>query len=95
MKTNLLAYIPRDTPVHKLLGSVKLFIFLLWSILAMVGFDTRIMLGMSVLGIILLLELFGNFSLRKLSFKNRTFAVHRTRKCKTCEITNRVIEQVH
>ncbi|WP_038078176.1 energy-coupling factor transporter transmembrane component T family protein [Treponema primitia] len=47
----MLSYINRPSPVHKLTGASKLIVFLLWSVLTMAGYDTRIMLIMSVLGI--------------------------------------------
>jgi energy-coupling factor transport system permease protein len=49
----MLAYIDRPSPVHALSGATKLVVFLLWSILTMAGYDTRVMLIMSILGVIL------------------------------------------
>ncbi|GHV05299.1 cobalt ABC transporter permease [Spirochaetia bacterium] len=51
MSKFMLSYIERPSFVHKLSGAAKLVVFLLWSVLAMVGYDTRIMLIMAVLGI--------------------------------------------
>lgn len=53
MSRFMLGYTERVSPVHKLSGAVKLIVFLLWSVLTMAGYDTRIMLAMSVLGIAL------------------------------------------
>ena len=47
----MLSYIDRPSPVHALTGATKLIVFLLWSALTMAGYDTRVMLVMSVLGI--------------------------------------------
>ena len=61
-----LAYIPRRSPVHALCGASKLAVFLLWSVLTMVGYDTRVMAVMCILGMIC----FGiaHIKLREVSF---------------------------
>ena len=46
----MLAYIEKKSPVHRLSGATKLIVFLLWSVITMVGYDTRVMAGMCVLG---------------------------------------------
>jgi energy-coupling factor transport system permease protein len=51
MSRFMLSYIDRPSPVHKLSGAAKLIVFLLWSVLTMAGYDTRVMLVMSVLSI--------------------------------------------
>jgi energy-coupling factor transport system permease protein len=53
MSRFMLAYIDRTSPVHALSGATKFIVFLLWSVLAMAGYDTRIMLIMTVIGIVL------------------------------------------
>jgi energy-coupling factor transport system permease protein len=62
----LLSYIDRKSSVHALTGAVKLIVFLLWPVLTMVGYDTRIMLVMSFLGILLFVLSCTKF--RELSF---------------------------
>ncbi|MDR2160240.1 MAG: energy-coupling factor transporter transmembrane protein EcfT [Treponema sp.] len=49
----MLSYVKRSSPVHALTGAVKLVIFLLWSIIAMTGYDTRVMGIMAAMGIVL------------------------------------------
>jgi energy-coupling factor transport system permease protein len=49
----MLAYLDRISPIHALCGATKFIVFLLWSVLAMAGYDTRIMLVMTALGIVL------------------------------------------
>jgi energy-coupling factor transport system permease protein len=49
----MLAYIGKKSPIHSLSGAVKLMVFLLWSVLTMVGYDTRIMGALAVLSVIL------------------------------------------
>jgi energy-coupling factor transport system permease protein len=48
MKRFMLSYIDRPSPVHRLSGATKLIVFLLWSILSMAGYDTRIMAVMTL-----------------------------------------------
>jgi energy-coupling factor transport system permease protein len=48
----MLAHIRRRSPVHDLCGATKLLVFLLWSVLTMAGYDTRVMLVMAVLGMV-------------------------------------------
>ncbi|GMO12801.1 MAG: energy-coupling factor transporter transmembrane component T [Treponemataceae bacterium] len=50
MAKPMLAYIAGDSSVHRMPGALKIIIFLMWSILAMAGYDTRIMLVMTALG---------------------------------------------
>jgi energy-coupling factor transport system permease protein len=49
----MLSYIGRKSPVHALTGAVKLIVFLFWSVLTMVGYDTRVMLVVAFLGLLL------------------------------------------
>jgi energy-coupling factor transport system permease protein len=49
----MLSYTERSSPVHALTGAVKLVVFLLWSIIAMTGYDTRVMGIMAATGILL------------------------------------------
>jgi energy-coupling factor transport system permease protein len=62
----MLAYIGRKSPVHSLSGAVKLIVFLLWSVLTMVGYDTRIMAVLTVVSIIL-------FALSRIRFREVSF----------------------
>jgi energy-coupling factor transport system permease protein len=49
----MLAYIGRKSPLHSLSGAVKLIVFLFWSVLTMVGYDTRIMGALALVSVIL------------------------------------------
>jgi energy-coupling factor transport system permease protein len=46
----MLAYIKKESPIHRLSGATKLIVFLLWSIITMVGYDVRIMLVLCIVG---------------------------------------------
>ena len=50
---NLFNYIDRSSPVHRLTGATKLICLLLWSTAAMVTYDTRLLLVLSLLSILL------------------------------------------
>ncbi|MDR2607274.1 MAG: energy-coupling factor transporter transmembrane protein EcfT [Treponema sp.] len=66
MSRFMLSYLERSSPVHRVTGAVKLIIFLLWSVLAMTGYDTRVMLFSSGLG--LFLFIISGIKLRDISF---------------------------
>ncbi len=51
--SRMLSYVDRPSPVHALCGATKFLFFLMWSILAMMTFDTRILLTLVVLGVLL------------------------------------------
>jgi energy-coupling factor transport system permease protein len=62
----MLGYIERPSPVHALSGAAKFIIFLLWSVLAMAGYNTKIMLVMAVMGIVI-------FIISKIKFREVSF----------------------
>lgn len=47
----MLTYIERKSPIHALSGATRFLFFFLWSILAMITYDARILLVMAALGI--------------------------------------------
>jgi energy-coupling factor transport system permease protein len=53
MRKLALSFIDRPSPVHRLSGATKFIVFMLWSVLAMMGFDTRIMLVMTIIAFII------------------------------------------
>ncbi len=56
MAAKVLNYIPRDSFIHRLSGTTKLIIFLSFSFLCGLSFDTRVLLvllGLSILGFVL------------------------------------------
>ncbi|RKP48080.1 energy-coupling factor transporter transmembrane protein EcfT [Cohnella endophytica] len=50
----MLAYAKLDSPIHRLTGAAKLLFFALWSMGAMITFDTRFLVGFIVFGLVLL-----------------------------------------
>lgn len=67
MKTSL-SYIKKKSPVHELTGSTKFLFFLIWSIAAMITYDTRVLFAMFLLGV-------GFFIMSKLKWSDVRFAV--------------------
>lgn len=63
-----LSYIKKDSPVHRLTGSTKFIFFLLWSIAAMITYDTRVLVTMFFMGIFF-------FLMSRLKWKDIRFAV--------------------
>ena len=69
MNNEMLSYIKKDSPIHKLTGATKLICFLLWTIAAMVTYDTRVLVGLFVFGIIA-------FKISKIEFKEISFILY-------------------
>lgn len=51
MAGEMLAYIERQSPIHVLSGTSKIIIFMMWSTVAMVTYDTRILLFLLVMSV--------------------------------------------
>lgn len=69
MNSEMLSYIKKDSPIHKLTGATKLICFLLWTVAAMITYDTRILLGMFIFGIVI-------FKISKIEFKEVSFVLY-------------------
>ena len=64
--TNLFHYIDRPSPIHRLTGASKLVCLLLWSFAAMLTYDTRMLILLTVLGVIMFVV--GRIKIRDVSF---------------------------
>jgi len=53
IKNRMLSYIEIKSPVHSVTGAAKFIIFLFWSVLVMVSFNTPVLVFLSVLGFVL------------------------------------------
>ncbi|SFG31940.1 energy-coupling factor transporter transmembrane component T family protein [Sporolactobacillus nakayamae] len=53
MRMHMLSYIDRATPIHQMTGAAKLICFILWSVIAMTTFDTRVLVFMLITGVII------------------------------------------
>ena len=69
MNTEMLSYIKKDSPIHKLTGATKLICFLLWTIAAMITYDTRVLIGLFIAGIIV-------FKISKIKFEDVSFILY-------------------
>ena len=69
MNTEMLSYIKKDSPIHKSTGATKLICFLLWTIAAMITYDTRVLIGLFIVGIIA-------FKISKIKFKDVSFILY-------------------
>ena len=69
MNTEMLSYIKKNSPIHKLTGATKLICFLLWTIAAMITYDTRVLIGLFIAGIIV-------FKISKIKFEDVSFILY-------------------
>lgn len=69
MNSEMLSYIKKDSPIHKLTGATKLIVFLLWAMAAMITYDTRLLLGMIIIGLLI-------FKMSKIEFKEISFVLY-------------------
>ncbi|WP_195987389.1 energy-coupling factor transporter transmembrane component T [Clostridium sp. D53t1_180928_C8] len=65
----MLSYSEIDSPIHKLTGAAKLIALVLWAIASMITYDTRVLVGMFIISIIV-------FKLSKVEFKQIAFVVY-------------------
>ncbi|MGL5311788.1 MAG: energy-coupling factor transporter transmembrane component T family protein [Peptostreptococcaceae bacterium] len=69
MNTEMLSYVKKNSPIHKLSGATKLICFLLWTIAAMITYDTRVLVGLFVFGLVA-------FKMSKIEFKEVSFILY-------------------
>lgn len=65
----MLTYIKKDSPIDRLTGATKLICFILWTLAAMLTYDTRILIGMLIFSLII-------FKVSKIQFKEVAFIVY-------------------
>ena len=66
LMVNLFNYIDRPSPIHRLTGATKFICMLMWSFAAMSTYDTRMLAGMAVGGLVL-------FAIGKIKFRDVSF----------------------
>lgn len=69
MRVRMLTYTQQDSPIHRLTGAAKLFFFILWSVTAMISFDTRSLVVMFLISIIV-------FWMSKVHFREYSFVLY-------------------
>ncbi len=65
----MLTYIKKDSPIDRLTGATKLICFILWTLAAMLTYDTRVLLGMLIFSLII-------FKVSKIDFKEVSFIIY-------------------
>lgn len=64
----VLSYVEKESVIHRMTGTTKLLFFMLWSIGAMITYDTRVLVGMFLIGCLL-------FKMSKLKWSEIRFAL--------------------
>ena len=64
----ILEYIPKDSFIHNLTGATKLICFILWCVVTMITYDTRLLLFLLLFSLVL-------FKVSKLRFKEVSFVL--------------------
>ena len=67
--SKMLEYSNIDSPIHKLTGAAKLISFLIWAVASMITYDTRLLICMFVLSIVV-------FKILKVEFKQISFVLY-------------------
>lgn len=67
--STMLGYSNIDSPIHRLTGASKLIVLIIWSLASMITYDTRVLLGMFILSIIV-------FKISKVEFKQISFVLY-------------------
>ena len=67
--TTMIGYSDIDSPIHKLTGASKLIALIIWAVASMITYDTRVLLGMFVISIIV-------FKISKVKFKQVSFVLY-------------------
>lgn len=65
----MLTYIKKDSPIDRLTGATKLICFILWTLAAMLTYDTRVLIGMLIFSLII-------FKVSKIDFKEVSFIIY-------------------
>lgn len=68
-KIAVMSYIKRKSPVHELTGTTKLVFFLVWSVAAMITYDTRVLVGMLIGAVVI-------FKISRVKFKEVSFVMY-------------------
>lgn len=67
--STMIGYSNIDSPIHRLTGASKLIALIVWCLASMVTYDTRVLLGMFVISIIV-------FKISKVEFKQISFVLY-------------------
>ena len=67
--STMIGYSDIDSPIHKLTGASKLIALIIWAVASMITYDTRVLLGLFVISIIV-------FKISKVKFKQVSFVLY-------------------
>ena len=67
--STMIGYSDIDSPIHKLTGASKLIALIIWAVASMITYDTRVLLGMFIISIIV-------FKISKVKFKQVSFVLY-------------------
>lgn len=67
--STMIGYSDIDSPIHKLTGASKLIALILWSLASMITYDTRVLIGMFIISIVV-------FKISKVEFKQISFVLY-------------------
>ena len=67
--STMIGYSDIDSPIHKLTGASKLIALIIWAVASMITYDTRVLLGMFVISLIV-------FKISKVKFKQVSFVLY-------------------
>jgi energy-coupling factor transport system permease protein len=67
--SKMLEYTNIDSPIHKLTGAAKLISFIIWAVASMITYDTRLLICMFILSIVV-------FKISKVEFKQVSFVLY-------------------
>lgn len=67
--SKMLEYSNIDSPIHKLTGATKLIAFIIWAIASMITYDTRLLIFMFLLSVVV-------FKISKVKFKQISFVLY-------------------
>ncbi|WP_066892692.1 energy-coupling factor transporter transmembrane protein EcfT [Clostridium nigeriense] len=67
--SKMLEYSNIDSPIHKLTGAAKLIAFIIWAVASMITYDTRLLIFMLLLSIVV-------FKISKVEFKQISFVLY-------------------
>ncbi|WP_151735904.1 energy-coupling factor transporter transmembrane component T family protein [Paenibacillus tengchongensis] len=69
MRARMLTFTGQNSPVHRLTGAAKLIVFILWSVSAMITYDTRCLLAMLLLSLVV-------FRMSRVKFSDYAFVLY-------------------
>ena len=67
--STMIGYSDIDSPIHRLTGASKLIALIIWALASMITYDTRVLLGMFVISIIV-------FKISRVEFKQISFVLY-------------------